>query len=107
MLGTLALAAALLICAALLARHQLRSYRLAKAVGKDESDFFRYSRRRLIIRLLGTAILAATGITLAVWELAAPRSADGAQRLVVILTAEVATLVVVALLDLRETAKRR
>ena len=103
----LALAALLVLVAGALARQQLAAYRASQTPANGESDLFNYTRKRLHIRLAGSVVLTAIGITLAIWEIATPLSAENAQRVVSILIAEVLLLFVVAFLDLRETGKRR
>ena len=101
----LVLAVLLVACAGLIGHAQVRAFRDANAVDSERKDLFTFTRRRLLIRLAGAAAIAAIGVTLMVWELAAPLSAQNAQRVITVLIGEVVLLLVVAGLDLRETAR--
>ena len=81
-----------------------REWRLYRAPATDGTDLFVYSRGRLVRRMIGLVALAAIGVTLAVIELAAASAAvvTGCGALLV---AELLVLVVVPVLDLRETAR--
>ena len=70
----------------------------------DTDDLFRYTRRRLIRRVTGLVILAGVGATLAIWELAPPADPGSASMLLGLLLVEVVALVVIAVLDMRETS---
>lgn len=95
-----AFAALLALGAVVMAFRELRAYR-----HRDQrDDLFRYSRRRLIRRLAGMIVLAGVAATLVVWELAPPDTPGAASVFVTLLMVEVAALVVIAVLDLRETS---
>ena len=88
------------LTALLLAARERRSYR-----ARDEADdLFIYSRARLIRRLVGLAVLAGVGVTLAVWDVAPPGDPGTASVLLALLLIEVLALIVIAVLDLRETS---
>lgn len=107
----IALPALLVGVAIALAVREIRLFRATHAIAGDlasalGADFFEYTRWRLVRRLTGVALLA-TAVTLAALELAPATGLAGAQLYIALLTTEALALIIVGLLDLRETAKRR
>ena len=105
----IALPLALIIVAVGLARREIKLFRGTHALAGDlkdvlGSDFFEYTRWRLARRLTGVVLLVATAVTLAALELAT--TSAGAQLYVALITTEALGLIIVGLLDLRETGKR-
>jgi len=104
--------AILALAAVPLAMRELGAYRTRDrseqaafgAIKNATSDLFIYSRRRLVRRLTGIAVLSALGVVLVVWELAPPSSPSGATVLLGLLLTGVVALVLIAILDLRETS---
>ena len=96
------LAGAAWLVAALLGLRELRAWR---GRGKEESDLFAYTGRRLVFRLGGLTALVAFGATLAAWELAPPQSPKAALTYIAFFFSELAALIVFATLDLRETRR--
>lgn len=92
--------ALLAVAAVPLAAREIRAYRRRD----DTGDLFIYSRARLVRRVTGAVILAGAGATLLVWDVAPPGDPGTASVLFGALLAEVAALIVIALLDLRETS---
>lgn len=88
------------LAAIALAARELRSYRTRD----DGGDLFIYSRKRLVRRLIGLGVLAATGATLSIWEIAPPGDPGAASLFLGLLLLEIVSLVVIAVLDLRETS---
>lgn len=108
----IALPALLVGVAIALAVREIRLFRATHAIAGDlasalGADFFEYTRWRLVRRLTGVALLLATAVTLAALELAPATGLAGAQLYIALLTTEALALIIVGLLDLRETAKRR
>ncbi|HUH02238.1 MAG TPA: hypothetical protein VML75_09585 [Kofleriaceae bacterium] len=108
----IALPAVLVAVAGALAHREIRLYRGTRAIAGDlvdalGADLFEYTRWRLLRRLTGVIVLLATAVTLAALELAPATSITGAQLYLALLTTEALTLIILALLDLRETARRR
>lgn len=95
-------AALLAIASVPLAIREIRAYRRRDDLA---DDLFVYSRRRLVRRLFGLGVLAGVGATLLVWELATPSDARAASILMMVLLAEILALIVIGVLDLRETSR--
>jgi hypothetical protein len=87
-----------------LAHRERASYRSHR--DDNDAGFFVYTPRRLRRRLTGAAVLAAVGVTLALWDLARPETAERATLIVVALLVEVLLLVGIAVADFIETARR-
>jgi predicted permease len=89
-----------------LARRELRQYQASNAADGDGDgdDLFVYSRARLRRRMIGLGALAAIGVTLAVMELGAS-SAEIVTVCGALLATALLVLLVVPILDLRETAR--
>lgn len=98
----IALPIALWIAAYLLARRETNAY---AERGSGDTDVFVYSKRRYVRRMLGVGILVCTGMTLMAWELVGASTAGGAMIYMGLLGVEVAALVVLPVLDLRETTR--
>jgi hypothetical protein len=88
--------------ASLLTRRELHAHRRRE---HGDSDLFRYTKGRLVRRLSGIGLLAATGLTLGAWELWPPASPRAASLFLVVMLCEVVGLVVLGLVDLWETAR--
>ena len=99
---SIVLPAVLVGLAFLIARREWKQYRAAEDIG---SDLFVYSRGRLLRRMTGVAMLVALGTTLAALGWLPARTASGASIYMALLFSEVLVLLVLALLDLWETAR--
>jgi hypothetical protein len=90
-----------------LGRRELHLYQVSTNAGAadgDGDDLFVYSRGRLRRRMIGLGALAAIGLTLAVLELGAT-SPEIVMTCGALLATELVVLLVVPILDMRETAR--
>lgn len=85
-----------------LGRRELALYREADEYGHD---LFVYSKGRLYRRMTGVAVLVLLGGTLLAMEMFPASSGRGISIYLALILTEVAALVVLPLLDLRETAR--
>jgi hypothetical protein len=93
--------ALLAVAAVPLALREISGYRHRD----DRDDLFVYSRARLVRRVTGMVVLAAAGVTLLIWDLAPPDDPGTASLLLGLVLIEVVALVVIAILDMRETSR--
>jgi hypothetical protein len=101
-LVTIALPSLLIGLAYGLGRREWKQYRAAAEIG---SDLFVYTRGRLIRRMTGVGMLAALGVTLAMFGLAPPRSPAAASLYLGLFVGETIALLVLPIVDLVETGR--